>query len=78
MQQGAPVGIEMNQANTEQTWWTVLKGTKPKTAAMKLIQYITRAKPQAEWVDLYLMAVANKNAYNFIEPEILPYLSISP
>jgi putative spermidine/putrescine transport system substrate-binding protein len=78
MKQGASVGIEMNQAITDQTWWTVLKGTKHKSSAMKLIQHITRAKPQAEWVNLYPMAVSNRHAYSLIKPEVLPYLPTSP
>ena len=78
MKGGAPLGIEMNQAIGDRTFWVVLKGTTHKNSAMKLINYITRAKPQAEWVNLYPMSPSNKNAYNFIKPEILPYLPTSP
>jgi len=77
-QAGAPVGIEMNQAITDKSYWVVLKGTKHKATAMKLINYITRANRQAEWVNSYPMVVANKSAYDSIKPEILAVLPTSP
>jgi len=76
--EGAPVGIEMNQAIGDRTFWVVLKGTKRKSIAMKLINYITRAKPQSDWVNLYPMSPSNKSAYNLIKSEIQPFLPTSP
>jgi putative spermidine/putrescine transport system substrate-binding protein len=75
---GAPVGIEMNQALADRSFWVVLKGSTHKATAMKLINYITRAERQAKWVNLYPMVVANKKAYDLIDSKILPYLPSSP
>ena len=77
-QGGIPVGVEMNQAITDKSFWVVLKGTKHKATAMKLINYITRAKRQADWVNSYPMVVVNKTAYDFVKPEILAFLPTSP
>jgi putative spermidine/putrescine transport system substrate-binding protein len=76
--EGVPVQVEMNQAVGDKTYFVVLKGTKHKATSMRLINYITRAKPQADWVNLYAMGVTNRNAYNFVKPEILPFLPTSP
>ena len=76
--EGVPVGIEMNQAMTDKSYWVVLKGTKHKATAMKLINFITRAKRQAEWVNMYPMVVANKSAYDSLKPEVLAVLPTSP
>jgi putative spermidine/putrescine transport system substrate-binding protein len=76
--EGAPVGIETNQAIIDKSYWVVLKGSKHKATAMKLINYITRAKRQADWVNLYAMSVANKAAYDSVKPEIMEIIPTSP
>jgi len=76
--QGAPVGVEFNQAMADKSYWVVLKGTKHKKAAMKLINYITRPKPLAAWVNIWPLGVANKRAYDFVKADILPVVPTSP
>jgi len=76
--EGAPVNVEFNQAIADKSFWVVLKGSKQKANAMKLINSMTRPKPQADWVNMYPFGVANKKAYDYIKPEMLPWIPTSP
>jgi putative spermidine/putrescine transport system substrate-binding protein len=67
--QGVPVTWEWNDQMIVLDYWTILKGTKHKEAAMKFIAFASEPKRQAAFSEWTNYGPANKKAYNFIKKE---------
>lgn len=67
--QGVPVAWEWNDQVIVLDYWTVLKGTKNKDAAMKFIAFASDPKRQAAFAEWTNYGPANKRAYDHISKE---------
>ena len=67
--QGVPVTWDWNDQVIVLDYWTVLKGTKNKEAAMKFIAFASDAKRQAAFAEWTNYGPANKKAYDYIKKE---------
>jgi putative spermidine/putrescine transport system substrate-binding protein len=67
--QGVPVAVEWNDQIIVLDYWTVLKGSKKKDAAMKFIAFASDAKRQAAFAEWTNYGPANKKAYDHISPK---------
>lgn len=68
-EQGVPVTWEWNDQLIVLDYWTILKGSKNKEAAMKFIAFASDPKRQAAFSEWTNYGPANKKAYGFIQKE---------
>lgn len=78
IQAGAPLAIEWNQGMLYHTCYSVPKGAPNKENAMKLLAYVARPQPQAEFARWIPYGPTNPKAYDFIEPELAKILPSYP
>jgi putative spermidine/putrescine transport system substrate-binding protein len=69
MEQKVPVTFEWNDQLVILDYWTILKGSKNKDAAMKFIAFASDPKRQAGFAEWTYYGAANTKAYNFIKKE---------
>jgi putative spermidine/putrescine transport system substrate-binding protein len=67
--QGVPVSWEWNDQVIVLDYWTILKGSKNKDAAMKFIAFASDPKRQAAFAEWTNYGPANKKAYEHIKKE---------
>jgi putative spermidine/putrescine transport system substrate-binding protein len=72
MNNGAPYQIVWNQAayNGEIEAWIVMKGAPNPKAAMKFMDVVGRAEPQATFARALFYGPTNQKAYDFLEKKI--------
>jgi putative spermidine/putrescine transport system substrate-binding protein len=68
-EQGVPVAWDWNDQVIVLDYWTVLKGTKKKDAAMKFIAFASDPKRQAAFAEWTYYGPANKKAIALIKKE---------
>ena len=68
-EQKVPVGWDWNDQVIVLDYWTILKGTKKKDAAMKFIAFASDPKRQAAFAEWTYYGPANKKAIQFINKE---------
>jgi len=68
--QGIPVEIEWNQGLLNLDYWTIVKGAKNFTNAIKLIGYMLDPARQAKFAKLIPYGPVNKEALPLISPEV--------
>ncbi len=68
-EQGIPITWEWNDQVLVLDYFTILKGTKKKEAAMKFIAFSSDPKRQAAFAEWTNYGPANKKAYDFIKKE---------
>lgn len=76
--QGAPVGINWNQAIVQYDYWAVLKKSPNRDNAMKFLAFVSKAKPQADFSNEMAFGPVNNKAYEYIKPELAQWLPGSP
>jgi putative spermidine/putrescine transport system substrate-binding protein len=77
-QQGAALDLSWNQSLLQYDYWVVMKGSKNYDNAMKFLAYFAQPKPQAVFATEITYGPINKDAYNFIDPELAKWLPGSP
>nr|WP_308163761.1 extracellular solute-binding protein [Bradyrhizobium sp. SRL28] len=77
-EQGAPVDYVWNQALTEHSWWTILKGAKNVKNAQKFIEFASRPESQAALAKLSPVGPLNKKAFDLIPAERAKLLPTYP
>lgn len=65
-EKGAPIDFVWNQAMAFPMYLSVVKGSKNKDNAYKLISYMLQADNQSRYGNIYYYGVANKKAYDKI------------
>ena len=75
---GAPVDIEYNQGKLAADNWCIIKGSKNKEEAYRLINYIMDAKRQACLSSKVPYGPSNREAIKHIDPKIADDLNTSP
>lgn len=75
---GAPISYTWEGAKAQIDYWVIPKGAKNPDAALKFIEFATRAERQAEFVNMYRYGPSNSNAYKYIQPEITKLLPNNP
>lgn len=74
---GQPIGFVWNQAIVHHDYYTVMKGAKHPTAAMKLIAYAMRPDVQAKIADAMGLLPVNKKADKMMSKSAAKYLPTS-
>lgn len=67
-----------NQALIEPEWWVIPKGAKNKENALEFIAFASQAKPQAEMTKAFGVAPVNKDAFKYLDKELVDELPTSP
>jgi putative spermidine/putrescine transport system substrate-binding protein len=67
--QGVPVTMSWEDQLVLMDYWSILKGSKKKDAAMKFIAFMADAKRQGEFAEWSNYGPVNKKAYNYISKE---------
>ena len=76
--EGQPFGFTWNGGIIGDIGWSVLKGAKNATNAMKLIAYCSRADLQGKLADRFPYGPANLEAVKYVKPERRPQLPTAP
>jgi putative spermidine/putrescine transport system substrate-binding protein len=77
-EQGAPIDYVWDQALTDFSYWTILKGAKNVRNAQKFIEFASRPESQAALVKLFIIGPLNKKAFDLIPPERAKLLPTYP
>jgi putative spermidine/putrescine transport system substrate-binding protein len=77
-QAGAKVGVQWNEGVFMGTGWVIPKGCKNKELALKLVDFTLDPKRQARNSEILGYPMANQKLFDYIEPEIGPYLPTYP
>lgn len=75
MRAGAPIDFVWNEGMLDMTYYAVPKGSRNKEDAMRLIAFVTQAKPQAELMKLQPGGPVNRKAFDYLSPEESQVLS---
>ena len=75
---GAPVDIDYYQGLASVDFWLVPKGAPNKENAMKLLAFMSKAKPQAEFAKAIPYGPVNQKAYDYIEDDLARLLPSHP
>jgi len=75
---GAPVAVTYNQALVSMDMWLVPKNAPNKENAMKLIAFMSKAKPQAEFAKQIPYGPINLKAFDYIPEDIGKLLPSHP
>lgn len=78
VQKGGKLGIEWNENMQSVDYLVVPRGVKNKAVAMALIDEMVRPEHQAKIADLMALAPTNPEAFKFVSPSALPWLSTAP
>jgi putative spermidine/putrescine transport system substrate-binding protein/mannopine transport system substrate-binding protein len=78
IRQGTPIQMEWDGAYTNYNYWTVLKGGPNTQNAQKLVAFANRAQIAAGATQGIGYPGANTNQLQYLPPDLLPLLSISP
>ncbi|MCX5839588.1 MAG: ABC transporter substrate-binding protein [Deltaproteobacteria bacterium] len=76
--EGQPFGFTWNGGIVGDIGWSVLKGAKNATNAMKLIAFCGRPELQAKLADQFPYGPANVEAIRYVKPETKPKLPTTP
>lgn len=76
--QGAPIGLTWHHALVQYDYWVVPKNSANRDNAMKFLAFVSRARPQADFANEMGFGPVNTKAYEFIRPELVPWLPGSP
>lgn len=68
-EQGAPVDYVWNQALTEFSYWSVLRGSQHVKNAQKFIEFASMPESQAALAKLFIVGPLNKKAFEYIPAE---------
>jgi putative spermidine/putrescine transport system substrate-binding protein len=77
-QQGAKVDLDYNQGISSTDYWVVPKGAPNKENAMKLVAFMSRAEPQAEFAKAIPYGPVNGKAYEHIDDSVARMLPSHP
>jgi putative spermidine/putrescine transport system substrate-binding protein len=75
---GAPVDIDYYQGLASVDFWVVPKGAPNKENAMKLLAFMSKAKPQAEFAKAIPYGPVNQKAYDYIDDDLARLLPSHP
>lgn len=64
---GTPIHQVWNQATLTHTYWLVTAGAPNKANAMRLVEFVGRARPQAEWAKIMWYGPLNEKAFEHID-----------
>jgi len=76
--EGQPFNFTWNEGIVGDIGWSVLKGAKNATNAMKLIAFCSNAKLQAALADRFPYGPANLDAVKYVKPQTRPKLPTAP
>lgn len=77
-EQGAPIDYVWNQALSDFSYWTILKGAKNAKNAQKFIEFASRPESQAALVKLFVIGPLNKKAFDLIPADRAKLLPTYP
>lgn len=72
------LNFNYNQALLEPELWVILKGSKNKANALKFINFASQAKQQAKLSELFGVGPINKNAFNYMDKDLIEELPTHP
>ncbi len=70
VEQGVPVAISWNQAICGYDNWYILRGSRNREAAQRLLAYMQDAQRQAEFMKRVYFGMPNRKAYEYLPPEV--------
>lgn len=76
--QGAPVDLNWSDSLLQYDYWIVAKGSPNAANAMKLLAFMSKAGPQADFAKAMTFGPINKKAYDQIPSELSKWLPGSP
>ncbi len=76
--QGVPVAVSWEQALCGYNNWYILKGSRNREAAQRLLAFMQDAKRQAEFTKRVPMSTPNPKAYGYLPPEIAGMVPTHP
>lgn len=76
--QGAAIDFDYNQALLQSDYWAVLKGAKNRDSALKFINFVSQAEPQAEFSKLIPYSPVNLEATKILPSELARGLVMHP
>jgi putative spermidine/putrescine transport system substrate-binding protein len=76
--QGAPVDYSMNGALLYADCWVVPRGAKNLGAAMKYLEFVSRAETQARFAAIYPFGPTNRGAFKFLTADQAAQLPTAP
>jgi putative spermidine/putrescine transport system substrate-binding protein len=78
VRKGGKLGIEWNENMQSVDYLAVPRGVENRAVAMALINEMVRPEHQAKIADLMALAPTNPEAFKFVSPSALPWLSTAP
>ncbi|MGE3147866.1 MAG: ABC transporter substrate-binding protein [Pseudorhodoplanes sp.] len=76
--QGAPIQMVWNQAESTPGYWSVLKGTPRAKLAWKFIQFYSRPELQAEFAKLLGYGPSHPKAFEYLPPDVAKKMPTLP